>query len=48
VQKKGESVDMQFWLWAQLGLRNHESDESPDLPTGMGNFYREKKVDCIV
>jgi len=36
--KMAEPIEMPFWIWAQVGPRNHVLDGGPDRPMPMGSL----------
>jgi len=43
-----EPVEMSFWIWTQVGPRNHALDGGLDLPMERGNFERQGAAHCRV
>jgi len=43
-----ELIEMPFWLWTQVGQRNHVLDESSVPPTQRGNFQGKGASHCKV
>ena len=43
-----EPVEMSFWIWTQVGRRNHALDGGLNLPMERGNFERQGAAHCRV